>query len=111
MAGFKQPTFQDRAAAAADAKSKAQALLAKRASIDPEAAAQKQAAREAREAKERERNAARKAAADQAKAEKAEAALAAQAAKAAEAAPKPMLSEAERKALRDARYAARKART
>ena len=71
-----------------------------------DAGALRAAARAAKEAAEEERRAARRAEMAQAKADK----LAAKAALAAANAPKPGLTEEEKKAARDARYAARKAK-
>lgn len=117
--GFKVPTFQDRTASAAAAKQKAlDALRAKPQPTDEELAVRREAqarkdaaAAEARAAKlaERERQKAEIAAA---KAAAAEAAAAAAAAEAEARAPRKFAlpTEAERKAARDARYAARKAR-
>jgi hypothetical protein len=108
MAGYKEPGFNDRIAAAATARAKALARLQAKPALDPAALAEqiaKAAEREAAQAAKRaavqaEREAKR--AADLArKQEEAEAALAA---------IKPEMTDAERKAARDARYAARKAR-
>jgi hypothetical protein len=96
-------TFQDRAAQAAEAKQKALEQLLSRPPVDEKLASERRAAGEEREAAKAEKAATKKAerkAAD-------EAASAHAAAKAAAAAPK---TEAELKAGRDARYAARKAR-
>jgi hypothetical protein len=108
MKGYKEPGFQDRAARAAEAKKTALARLkaapkldeaeiaaraARQLEKDAKAAAKREAVRAAREQamiEERERRAAEKLAA--------------------EAAKPPVLTEAERKAARDARYAARKKR-
>jgi hypothetical protein len=122
MAGFKTPDFNERAAASRAARQSAVEQLRNKPAPDPEAVAARQAAHAARE----ERRAAKKAAADEAKAKRAEAASAkaaeAEAARAeaqsaeaahAEAVAKsqaPERTEAELKAARDARYAARKAR-
>ena len=101
---YKDPSFQDRAASAAEAKQKALDRLKAKPPVDEAVAAERQAARLAREAAQAEKRAAKKAAEQQAKAEKA---AQAEQAKAAEvAAP----TEEERKAARDARYAARKNR-
>jgi hypothetical protein len=109
MAGFKSPDFNERAAAARAAKKRAVEQLREKPAPDPEVVAARQAAHAARE----ERRAAKKAAAEQARAARAEEAAklkAARAEAAAKAAPKPKKTEAELKAARDARYAARKAR-
>lgn len=105
MRGYKAPGFQDRTAAARDARQKALDQLREKPPVDPAEQAERlanrlakeNAARERREATLREREAAKLA-----KRAEAEAA-------AALAAPVTM-TEAERKAARDARYAARKAR-
>lgn len=105
MKSYKDPSFQDRVASAAEAKRKALENLRSKAPVDPEVAAERQATRLKREAAEAEKRAARKQAAEAAKAAEA-------ARKAADsvAATSPAPSEAERKAARDARYAARKSR-
>jgi len=90
------------------AREKALELLAKKPVMDEAAIAERNAARLAREAAAAEKSAARRAAIAQAKADKA-AAREAEAAKAA-ASVKPKLTPEEQKALRDARYAARKNR-
>ena len=96
---FKNPTYQDRAGQAADAKQKALDQLRQKPPRDEKLIAERMAAAERRDAAKVEKAAARKAA-DAAAAE----------AKAAKAAANAPLSEAERKAARDARYAARKNR-
>jgi hypothetical protein len=104
---FKDPSFQSRIGSAADAKQKALDNLRSRPPMDEKVAAERQAARLKREAADAERRSAKKEkeqAAEQGRA--AEAAVAAETA-ATEAAP---ATEAERKAARDARYAARKSR-
>ena len=100
---FKNPTFQDRIGSAADAKKKALEQLRAKPPLDEKTIAERQARQVERDAKDAEKAAARKAAR--------QAAIDAQAAQAAanEAAAAP-LTDAERKAARDARYAARKAR-
>lgn len=113
MAGFKAPDFTERAAAARDAKQRALEALRNKPAPDPEAIAARQAKLAEREAAAAERRAARLAEAEAAKAAKEAARAEAEAARIAAAAPpvqKPKLNEAEMKALRDARYAARKAR-
>ena len=92
-------TFQDRAAQAADAKQKLLDQYKSRPPVDEQRAAERIAAAEQREAARAEKAAAKKA--------ERQAADEAAAAKAAASAPK---SEAELKAARDAKYAARKAR-
>lgn len=117
MPSFTDPSFKDRTGAAAEAKRKALEQLRAKPPLDPETVAARQAAQAAREAAEEERRAAKREAERLRKEEKA----AKQAeAKAAAAVPppepeperpaRPVLSEAERKAARDARYAARKSR-
>ncbi|UAK23208.1 DUF6481 family protein [Sphingomonas nostoxanthinifaciens] len=110
MAGFKSPDFKERAAAAQAQRERAMELLRNKPAHDPAIVAERQAARAAREAAEAERRAARRRAAEEAKAAAAVKKAEALAASAAQAPERPQLSDAERKALRDARYAARKAR-
>lgn len=108
MAGYKEPGFQDRVAAAAEARVKALAKLQAKPPVDPavqEERAARLRAREAAQAKKREALQAEREAKQIAKREKAE-----EAERAAQAAIVPEKTEAERKAARDARYAARKAR-
>ena len=92
-------TFQDRIGNAAAAREKSLAQLKAKAPMDPKVAAERlerQARRETREAEKREaKRAAREAQAAE---------------KAATAAAPPPATEEERKAARDAKYAARKAR-
>jgi hypothetical protein len=119
MASFKDPTFQDRTSSAAAAKQKALEALRAKPPIDEAVVAERLAAREAKELAERvaarapmfgaapEKRAAKRAAEDEAKAaKKAEAEAAA--AKKREAEAKVELTDAEKKAIRDAKYAARK---
>jgi hypothetical protein len=96
-------SFQDRAGQAAEAKKKALEQYRSRPPLDEKAAAERKAAGQEREAAKAQKAAAKKAERTAA----AEAQAADAAAKAADAAPP---TEAERKASRDARYAARKAR-
>ena len=103
MPPFKD-TFQDRVGQAAEAKRKALEKLRSKPPVDEAAAAARQEASLQREARAEEKRAAK---AEKAKA--AEEARAAEAAKAAAAAVPPP-TEAERKAARDAKYAARKSR-
>lgn len=117
MAGYKSPGFEDRIAAARDAKQRALEKLRNKPTPDPEVLAARKAAAEAKEAAAAEQRAARKAAIEQEKAAKAQAraeaeAEAAAAAERAAAARRPPVvpTAAELKAARDARYAARKAR-
>lgn len=101
MPSFKNPSFQDRAGQAANAKSKALEQLRSRPEPDAAALARRAAAEERRQAARAEKLIAKKAAAEIAARAKAESA--------AENAP-PVKTEAERKAARDARYAARQKR-
>ena len=96
---FKNPTYQDRVGQAAEARHKALEQLRKKPPRDEKVVAERIAAAEKRDAAKAERVAAKKAA---------DAATAA--AKAAEEAANAPPTEAERKAARDARYAARKKR-
>jgi len=118
MAGYKAPDFTERAALARAAKEAALEKLRNKPAPDPALVAQREAARIAREAAAAEKRAlrqmeieeaaaAKKAAKEQAIAE-AEAKAAEEAANA-PAKPVPLTPE-EQKAIRDARYAARKAR-
>jgi peptidoglycan hydrolase CwlO-like protein len=104
MSSYRDPAFQDRMAASADARKKALDRLKAKPPIDPAVVAAKLAAAEAKEAAQAEKRAAKKLAAEEAAAAKAEAALKAKPVEA----PKP--TEAELKAARDRRYALRKAR-
>ena len=107
MASFKDPSFQDRTSSAAAAKQKALEALRAKPPIDEAVVAERLAAREAKELAEREKRAAKRAAEDEAKAaKKAEAEAAAEKKREAEA--KVELTDAEKKAIRDAKYAARK---
>ncbi len=117
MASFTDPSFKDRTGAAAEAKRKALEQLRAKPPLDPDTVAARQAARAAREAAEDERRVARREAEQRRKEEKAARQAEAKAAAAPpppepapERAARPVLSEAERKAARDARYAARKNR-
>ena len=96
---FKNPTYQDRVGQAADAKQKALEQLRKKPPRDEKVVAERIAAAEKRDAAKLEKAQAKKAAA-----------AAAVSAKVAEEAANAPLSEAEKKAARDARYAARKKR-
>jgi hypothetical protein len=103
VSSFKTPSFQDRISSAAQAKKKALEQLRSRPPIDEKIAAHRQARKLERETRDRERAAAKKAEQQALKEKKSAQA----AAKATAAAPR---TEAELKAARDARYAARKAR-
>jgi hypothetical protein len=107
MKSYKEPSYQDRAGRAAEAKRKALDQLRAKPPADPSVAAERQAARLRREAAQSEKRQARKEAEEQARAAKAQQSAAAAEAEAARPAPP---TEAERKAGRDARYAARKSR-
>lgn len=108
MPPFKDPSFQERVGRAAAAKEKALQQLRAKPPVDPAVLVERAAARAAGEQAEAEKRVARKAAQDRAKAEKAAAAEQAKAATARRTVVLP--TEAERKATRDARYAAHKAR-
>jgi hypothetical protein len=105
MSSFREPTFQDRVGRAAEAKQKALSLLRAKPPVDAAAQAELQAAHLAREAALRAEREAKRAALLEEKAAKR--ALVAEA-KAAEAAP--VMTDEDKKAARDARYAARKKR-
>lgn len=96
---FKNPTYQDRVGQAADAKRKALEQLRKKPPRDEKVIAERIAAAQKRDETRADKAAARKATAG-----------AAAEAKAAEAVANAPPTEAERKAARDARYAARKKR-
>jgi hypothetical protein len=108
MAGFKVPDFSERAAAARQAKQAALDKLRAKPAPDEATLAAQREAREAREAAEAERRAAKRAAEQEAKAAARAEAERIAAEKAVPA--RPALTEAELKAARDARYAARKGR-
>src|SRR5688500_5414658 len=105
MTSYRDPSFQDRAGRAAEAKRKALDQLRARPAADPSVRADRQTAQAAREAAASERRAARQNAKVEADAAKAE-----RKAAAAPSGTEKMPTEAERKAKRDARYAARKSR-
>lgn len=111
MPSFKQPTFQERAALAAKAKQAALEALRAKPPVDEAVLAERQAAREAREAALAKASEEKRAARESAKAAKKALAAEQAAEKAAAVKPDaPVMTEAERKAARDARYAARKSR-
>ncbi|MCA1197145.1 DUF6481 family protein [Sphingomonas sp. R647] len=121
MSSYREPSFQDRTAAAARAKQKALELLRSKPAVDPAVLEERRKAAEARDKALAEERAAKSEAAAAAKAEKAalkqaeaERKAEEQAALDAAAALKEVRltppSAAEMKAARDARYAARKAR-
>jgi len=101
MASFKDPSFQERTALANKAKQKALEQLKAKPKVDEAVLAERRAARIARDEAEAEKQAAKRAAQEQAEAAK-EVAAAAESVEAAE------LTEADKKAARDAKYAARK---
>jgi hypothetical protein len=103
MKSYKESSFQDRIGRAAEAKAKALEQLRSRPPIDPEVRADRLAASLKRDATK-----ADKAAAKTATKRAVEAAATAEALAKASAPPPP--TEADRKAQRDARYAARKKR-
>lgn len=115
MASFKNPSFQDRVASAATAKQKALAQLRAKPPLDEALMAEQRRAREARELAIAEARAGNIAAIAAAKAEKsavkAAEVAAAEAAAALKAERLKPADAAAIKAARDARYAARKART
>ncbi|MFN3725552.1 MAG: DUF6481 family protein [Allosphingosinicella sp.] len=112
MAGYKSPDFNERMAAARAAKERALDKLRNKPAPEPGVIAERQAARAARDAAAAERRAERQRAAEEAKKTKAAAKSPKPEAKGGgERSPAPALpTEAELKAARDARYAARKAR-
>jgi hypothetical protein len=109
MSSHKDPSFQERAALAAAAKQKALEKLRAKPQIDPAIAAERAAARQAKQLAEAEKRAAKQAARDKEIAEK-KARQQEAAEKAAAAVQVKVLTDEERKAIRDAKYAARKNR-
>lgn len=107
MASFKAPSFQERAALASKAKAEALEKLRSKPPLDDKIKAERMAASLKRDAAKAEKLAAKKAAKEAVKEAEAEATAAALAKAAA---VPPPLTEAELKARRDARYAARKNR-
>ena len=106
MKSYKDPSFQDRVGRAAKAKQEALDRLRTKPPVDEAVLAARRAKAEAREAAAAEKREAKRAERERAEAEKAAVA---------QATSKPStdrvpLTEAERKAARDARYAARKKR-
>lgn len=108
MKRYKEPGFQERIAAAANARNGALAQLRAKPDIDEAVLAERAARQSAKDAAMLEKRRAAKLAADERKAAKH--ARIAEKAAASLAAIKPELTEAERKAERDARYLARKKR-
>jgi hypothetical protein len=105
---YQDPSFQNRMSSAADAKQKALDNLRSKAPVDEKVAAERQAARLKREAADAEKRSAKKE--KERATEEVRAAEAASAAETVEAAAAAVPTEEERKAARDARYAARKGR-
>jgi hypothetical protein len=109
MKGYQEPSYQDRTGRAAEAKQKALDKLKARPAPDAAALAAGREASRAREAVRAEKRAARQAERDEAAAHKAARADEA-AVRAEENEGGRIPTEEERKAMRDARYAARKRR-
>ena len=109
MTAYKAPDFNERAALSRQAKQKALDKLRAKPAASEEEIAAKKAARLEREEAEAEKRRAKRAAEQEAKAEEARKAAEAKA-KLAEAQKSSVMSEADKKSERDARYAARKAR-
>lgn len=104
MKSYKDPSYQERVGRAAEAKQKALDKLRSKPPVDEKVAAERQATRLRREAAEAEKRSRKQAVEEAARQAKKDAA-------AAKAVPVPAPpTEAERKAARDARYAARKSR-
>ena len=112
MAAYKNPSFQERVASAARAKNSALEQLRAKPPLDEAEVAARAAKALAREAKQAEQRQAKQGALNAKRESTKQAALAkANAEAAAEAASAvPILTEAEQKAIRDARYAMRKKR-
>jgi predicted transcriptional regulator len=108
MKRYKEPDFQERITAAARARTEVLTQLRAKPPVDEAEVAARAASRQARDAAKLEQRQAARLLAEEAKAAKRAQALEAAAAKAA--LQKPELTEAERKAARDARYMARKNR-
>ncbi len=115
MQGYKEPSFQDRMAVAQNAKNKALTQLNRKAPVDPAERARRVANQAAKDEAQQIKRAATQEAKKAAQATKEFAQLAKReearlASEMALAAPPRVLDEAELKAARDSRYAARKAR-
>ena len=108
MKRYKEPSFQERIASAARARTEGLQQLQNKLPIDQAAASAKAELREAKEAAAREKRQKALLLAKEQKAAKRAQALEAAAANAPR--QKPVLTEAEQKAARDARYLARKKR-
>jgi len=106
---YKEPTFKDRAALSAKAKQAALEKLKAKPPIDPAIVAERAAARAAKEEAEAQKRAEKKAAIEQAKLDKIAKVEAARL-EAEQLVLRAQKTEAEKKAERDARYAARKNR-
>jgi len=109
MAIYKDSDFQERTALAREARLKALEQFKRKPAADETVLAERQAAQLKRDAAEEARRVARRAAIEQEKAARIAKKLAAETAENAKAAI-VILTEAEKKAARDARYAARKKR-
>ncbi len=109
MASFRDPGFQERTALAQQARLNALQQFQNKAPVDAAVLAARQESQRKREAAEEAKRAARRDAIAQAKAEKHAKKQALEAAKTSSAA-RVELTDAEKKAARDARYAARKNR-
>ena len=110
MAGYKEPGFQERVATASQARQTALAKLKSKPQLDEAEIARLKAEHDAREAAKLEKSAAIKAAREAEREAEREARRLREEAAALAAAPPPKMSAEERKAIRDAKYAARKAR-
>jgi hypothetical protein len=111
MKTYQNFTFEDRAAQAADAKKRTLAQLRAKKPVDPEVQKERLAMSEKRAAAQEEKRASRKAANEAAEQAARDGKMAIEEAEAAQAAAiKPEPTDEERKAARDAKYAARKNR-
>jgi hypothetical protein len=110
MAGYKVPDFNERIQAARAAKQNAVDRLRSKPAPDPRVIAERQAARAARDAAAAQRRADRLREAEEAKAAKSAAGASPEDRADSQSEGRAAPSEAELKAARDARYAARKAR-
>ncbi len=113
MAGYKEPGFQERVASATQARQSALAKLKSKPQLDEAEIARLKAEHDAREAAKLEKRNAIKAAREAERAAEREAKRLREEAAALAAAPPPKAPEMtaeEKKAIRDAKYAARKAR-
>ncbi len=110
MAGYKEPGFQERVAIATQARESALAKLKSKPQLDETEIARLKAEHEASVAAKLEKSAAIKAAREAEREAEREAKRIREEEAALAAAPPPKMSDEERKAIRDAKYAARKAR-